>query len=258
MTDRRTRIFALSDVHVDFEVNARWVSDLSRADYRNDLLILAGDITHKLPELARCLSAFVDRFAKVLFVPGNHELWVAGESSERTSLQKFADVAFVAEQSGVSMRPYLHGDLLIAPLLGWYDYSFGVPNDELRTAWTDFYACRWPEGYEPDDVAAHFTRMNGSLCTQGVSRIISFSHFMPRIDLLPSYVSSRHRMLDPVLGSTRLERQLRALGSNMHVYGHSHINRRIELDGVTYINNAFGYPREEGIAARGLLCIDEL
>lgn len=258
MNDRRTRIFALSDVHVDYEVNARWVQNLSREDYRNDLLILAGDITHRLPDLASCLSAFVARFAKVLFVPGNHELWVAGDRSERTSLEKYADVVTVAEQSGVWMRPYSHGDVLIAPLLGWYDYSFGQPSDELLHIWSDFHACRWPAGFQPEDVAAHFTKLNNTLSVQGAARVITFSHFMPRIDLLPSYVSSNHRVLDPVLGSTRLERQLRALGSSMHVYGHSHINRRIEMDGVTYINNAFGYPGEERIAARGLLCIDEL
>lgn len=44
----------------------------------------------------------------------------------------------------------------------------------------------------------------------------------------------------------------------MHVYGHSHINRRARIDGVTYINNAFGYPGEGGISAKQLLCIDEI
>jgi len=253
-----TRIFALSDVHVDYEVNAQWVRNLSNVDYRDDILILAGDLTHKLPELASCLSAFATRFAKVMYVPGNHELWVLGEAPERTSLQKFADVVSVAGQSGVCMRPYAQGDVLIAPLLGWYDYSFGEPSQDLYNVWMDFHACRWPPGFQPGDVAAHFTRLNGEISARGATKIISFSHFLPRIDLVPSYVSSKHRMLDPVLGSARLERQLRELGSSIHVYGHSHINRRVERDGVTYINNAFGYPGEERIAARGLLCIDEL
>jgi hypothetical protein len=42
------------------------------------------------------------------------------------------------------------------------------------------------------------------------------------------------------------------------VYGHSHINRSVRIDGVDYVNNAFGYPGEERIAARRLLCIDEI
>lgn len=258
-----TRVFALSDIHVDYDVNRQWVRALSSLDYRDDILILAGDVTHKLPELASALSALVVRFAKVLFVPGNHELWVLGEPPERTSLDKFADVAGVVAQSGASMQAYRHGDVLIAPLLGWYDYSFGQPGADLYGMWTDYHACRWPAGYQPEDVAAHFTRLNGEIAVGGPSKIIpckiiTFSHFLPRIDLVPSYVSSRHRLLDPVLGSTRLERQLRQLGSSIHVYGHSHINRRVSFDGVTYVNNALGYPGEERIAKRQLLCIDEL
>lgn len=254
----RARVFALSDIHVDYDVNVQWLRGLSSSDYRDDILILAGDATHKLPELAAALSGLAARFYKVLFVPGNHELWVLGEAPERTSLQKFADVLAVAAESGASTRAYRHGDVLIAPLLGWYDYSFGQPSHDLYAMWMDYHACRWPAGFQADDIATYFTRLNGDLSANGASKVITFSHFLPRIDLVPSHVSGKHRLLDPVLGSTRLERQLRLLGSSLHVYGHSHINRRVSLDGVTYVNNALGYPGEERIARRQLLCIDEL
>jgi hypothetical protein len=39
------------------------------------------------------------------------------------------------------------------------------------------------------------------------------------------------------------------------VYGHSHVNRDVAIDGVTYINNAFGYPRETRITAKALRCV---
>jgi predicted phosphodiesterase len=253
-----TRVFAVSDIHVDYDVNFQWVRQLSRADYRDDLLILAGDVTHKLAELASCLNEFATRFAKVLFVPGNHDVWVLGEAPERTSLQKFADVRAVVESNGASMQPYRLGEVLIAPMLSWYDYSFGEPSTELYDMWMDFHACRWPADFGPSDIARYFMDQNQAISTQGAGKVITFSHFMPRIDLIPARVSSRHRLLDPVLGSARLDRQLRQLGSSMHVYGHSHINRRIGIDGVTYINNAFGYPGEERITTRRLLRIDEL
>jgi len=253
-----TRVYALSDIHVDYEANAKWIRDLSCSDYRNDLLILAGDVSHKLSELAACLHTLVSRFAKVLFVPGNHDLWVLGEERQQTSLKKFSDIAGMVEISGATMRQHWHGDVLIAPLFGWYDYSFGEPTDELRTTWMDFHACRWPGGYEPADVAIHFTGLNRQVPARAAAKVITFSHFVPRIDLVPAYVPRKHRLLDPVLGSTRLEQQLRQLNSSIHVYGHSHINRSVHIDGVNYVNNAFGYPGEERIAARRLLCIDEI
>jgi hypothetical protein len=50
-----------------------------------------------------------------------------------------------------------------------------------------------------------------------------------------------------------LEKQLRQLGSCIHVYGHSHVNRHVIIDEVTYINNAFGYPAEAHFTARRLV-----
>jgi len=252
------RIFALSDIHVDYEVNAKWIRNLSQSDYRDDLLILAGDVSHKQTLLASCLNALTRRFRQVLFVPGNHDLWVLGEGKEKTSLQKFLEVADTVEASGASMQPFRRDGVLVMPLFGWYDYSFGEPSEILMNVWTDFRACRWPEGYDAADVAEHFARMNRVPPAIAGEKVITFSHFLPRIDLVPPYVPQKHRMLDPVLGSTRLEEQLRLLRPAIHVYGHSHINRTVMYDGIAYVNNAFGYPQEERIASKQLLCIDTL
>lgn len=252
------RIFALSDIHVDYESNAKWVDSLSKADYVDDVLILAGDITHRERLLVACLDACVARFRKVLFVPGNHDLWVVGEDKQKTSLQKYHEVVETVVSCGASMEAFRERDMLIVPLHGWYDYSFGEPSEYLKTMWSDFVACRWPEGFEPPQVAAHFDAMNRQPLNHGAGRVITFSHFLPRIDLIPSYVPQKHRQLDPVLGSVRLERRLRSLNPEIHVYGHSHINRSVSIDGVNYINNAFGYPQEEWISMKRLLCIAEV
>lgn len=39
------RVFTLSDIHIEYMVNKQWVADLSAIDYRDDVLILAGDIS---------------------------------------------------------------------------------------------------------------------------------------------------------------------------------------------------------------------
>lgn len=249
------RLFAISDIHIDYPDNARWVEQVSDADYRNDLLILAGDLTEDRRLLAWCLGRFAAKFQKVLFVPGNHDLWVRNEPIEMCSLRKFEQVAAIATDTGVSMDPYRYGNTIVVPLLGWYDYSFGEPDGDLRKLWMDYRACRWPEGYGPEQVTDHFLDMNPEELpyTNAGDRVVTFSHFLPRIDLIPFFVPRAMRQLDPVLGSTGIERQLRMLGSSLHVYGHSHINRRVRFEGVTYINNAFGYPQETVIAARRLL-----
>jgi predicted phosphodiesterase len=251
------RLFALSDIHVDYEVNARWVANISSADYHDDVLILAGDVTDKLPLLDWCLCTLASRFKKVLFVPGNHDLWVVNEGCVKTSLQKFDDVAAVVESSGASMRPFRERSVSIVPLLGWYDYSFGEPSEELRSIWMDYRACRWPGGFREKEIAMYFAGLNNRHAGAIADKVITFSHFLPRIDLMPQFIPQKNTLLYPVLGTTRLEQQLRLLNPSIHIYGHSHVNRNVTINGITYINNAFGYPHETRITSKRLVCILE-
>lgn len=248
------RIFAVSDIHIDYEANADWVANLSVSEYQDDVLILAGDVTDSLRKLGWCLTTLVKRFKKVLFVPGNHDLWVIRDEPQKNSFQKFNEVAAAVDSSGASMRTFRVDGVTIVPLLTWYDYSFGQPNDELRQIWMDFRACRWPSGYTEKDVTNHFSALNDTFAPNG-GKVITYSHFLPRLDLMPAYIPCVSRQLYPVLGTTQLDRQLRALKSNIHVYGHSHVNRQMTIDGVTYINNAFGYPSETMITSKRLVCI---
>lgn len=251
------RVFALSDIHVDHPANARWITGISASDYCDDLLILAGDVTDSASLLTRTLASLARRFRKVLFVPGNHELWVMRDAQGGTSFDKFDRVLALAAQCGVTTAPLTCGSLSIVPLFGWYDYSFGKPGQKLSECWIDYRACVWPKGYTAMDVTARFVAMNEPALGIRNERVISFSHFLPRIDLMPASAPPDARMLFPALGTTRLEAQIRRLEPAMHVYGHSHLNRRRSIGGIDYINNAFGYPYESGLAARHLICIHE-
>jgi len=251
------RIFALSDIHVDYNMNAKWVANISTTDYRDDVLILAGDITHSLPLFDWCLNTMAKRFRKLLFVPGNHDLWVLQEAPEKDSLQKLEDISAIVESSGASMKPLRERNVSIIPLLAWYDYSFGEPGEQLRSSWRDYHACRWPNEVSEKEVAAHFAGRNKQQVSAAGDTVITFSHFLPRIDLMPEYIPAKIRSLYPVFGTIQLELQLRVLNSRIHIYGHSHFNRNVNIDGVSYINNAFGYPNETRIASKRLLCIHE-
>ncbi|MFN7093276.1 MAG: hypothetical protein ACK4P4_22340, partial [Allorhizobium sp.] len=158
---------------------------------------------------------------------------------------------------GIETRPVAIGKTLIVPLLAWYDYSFGEPGPTIRRGWMDFYKCNW-EGLQPPEVAARFDAMNVIPDTSGFDAVYSVSHFVPRIDLMPARYPEKHKALFPVLGTDRLERRIRSLGSSKHFYGHSHLNRNKEIDGVTYINSAFGYPKETEISAKTILQVADL
>ena len=65
-----SRIFAISDIHVDIPENLRLVNSWSDADFKNDVLILAGDVTDNLSLLKTVLTSLTQTFSKVCYVPG--------------------------------------------------------------------------------------------------------------------------------------------------------------------------------------------
>ncbi|THV25192.1 metallophosphoesterase [Peteryoungia ipomoeae] len=250
------RLFLGSDFHVDYAQNLHWLGQLSRQDFTDDVLIVAGDLSDDVDLIQSCFDILVPRYKKLLFLPGNHDLWTA-RSGRGPSFDKFELLQTLCGGYGIETRPVAFGGTLIVPILGWYDYSFGEPDARIRRGWMDFYKCNW-EGLAPADVAERFDQMNLIPDTLDFERVYSFSHFVPRIDLMPVRYPEKHKALFPVLGSARIEERIRELGSSMHFYGHSHLNRNKVIDGVTYINNAFGYPSETEITAKTILHVADL
>lgn len=251
------RVFAVSDIHADYQENLKWVVDISKQEYQEDVLIVAGDVSDSLLVLEHIFVLLLERFRVVLFVPGNHDLWVVRDGA-LNSLEKFHAVMELAKKLGVVTSPYRIGDTEIFPLLSWYDYSFGAPSNALRSIWADYHACTWPNQITDYDLSRYFDGQNDCYHSEYRPKIITFSHFLPRIDIMPSYIPNRYRQLYPVFGSDRTDLQIRRLSSKMHIYGHSHLNRDVVIEGVRYINNAFAYPRETNIALKALLKVSDV
>lgn len=252
------RVFAISDLHVEHAENNRWVSGISAWDYRNDVLICAGDVAQNEKLLGSVFERLRHRFQAIVYVPGNHELWVdrrpeSGWQGEN-SIDKFHRVQALARACGIRTEPLDLETVSLVPLLAWYDHSYGIPSENLLQMWSDYHLCSWPEQFDQPRIAEYFLALNQPFLKTRPQPVISFSHFVPRADFLPAAESSRG-FLRPVLGTNLIDAQVRQLGSFLHIYGHYHVNNRTERDNVTYINNAYGYPREVHIAAKKLVCV---
>jgi len=260
------QVYAISDVHTDFRDNFAQLEQLSRLDYGADALVVAGDVSHEPEVLRRTFHLFLQRFRHVFFVPGNHELWTRnGEGTN--SIQKFEAVLRLCESMGVHTGPEVIGSdgdrVCVVPLFSWYTRP-GEGSDSLyrerpieapaESVWADDYLVKWPRtaGFRP---VQYFLELNASrVSAQYPADRISFSHFLPRQELMFAAAGEAHYTApDParalfnfsaVAGSTLIDQQVRQLGSRVHVYGHQHRNRRRCYDGVWYVSNCLGYPEE--------------
>lgn len=252
------RVFALSDIHVDYLENLNWILQLSADEYQQDILVLAGDVSHRIELLSQVFESLKSKFLEVLFVPGNHELWVQNDAFD-CSLRKFDAIDELCKAMDIRNSLFEHASISFVPLLSWYDFSFGDPDRHLRRVWRDFRACRWPASLNSSAaICEHFLARNLPLPKANGKIVISYSHFLPRIDVMPARIPIRRRRVYPVLGSNGLGDQVKQLQSAIHIYGHSHINQSIELDGIKYVNNAFAYPGEENISRKRLHCVIDL
>jgi hypothetical protein len=73
--------------------------------------------------------------------------------------------------------------------------------------------------------------------------IISFSHFVPRIELTPEKRFLLEPHLMKVIGSQFLGNQIKQLRPHLHLYGHSHIPMDMTLEQTRYIQWPLGYSR---------------
>ncbi len=273
-----SRIFAISDLHVDFPENLRHMLSLSNHDYVNDTLVIAGDVSDSLSRLEQLFTSVQQKFRQVAYVPGNHELWVRKEEAV-DSLEKFNIILALCRRLGVSTEPIKIGQgqqgVWLVPLYSWYRTAEDDRHSLLITKegedwensyWMDKYNCRWPERMVPDcgAIADHFLALNNeSISRKYDAPVLSFSHFLPRKELIfespelavrfcqagafiPSYSQDPAPSFNftRVAGCGKLDEQIRQLDAVMHVYGHQHHQRNRSIAGVTYVSNCLGYARE--------------
>jgi putative phosphoesterase len=126
------RIGLISDIHVDLNrirgeevVTGLLASEASRRGL--DVLLLAGDISSDYALSLKTIEALETKSgARVLFVPGNHDIW----NEHYPGRKAWESYEALLEHPGNLGRgnAELGPDWIAAGDLGWYDFSYGDPS----------------------------------------------------------------------------------------------------------------------------------
>ena len=253
------RLLAISDLHVGYPDNRALVDRLGPED-PDDWLIVAGDVGEKFADVGWVLATLANRFARVIWTPGNHELWTTrGDPVTLRGVQRYEALLKVCHRFGVitpadpfPVWPGRDGPVVIAPLFLLYDYSFrpdgAVSVDDAlgraRAAGVVGADERWlhPDPYPSRSAWCH------ALVSVAAQRLAAVSLPVVLVSHWPLVRSPTLALRHPefalwcgtsLTASWHLEHQVVAA-----VYGHLHIPRTTWEDGVRFEEVSVGYPRE--------------
>jgi hypothetical protein len=260
-------LFAISDLHVSHRTNREALAALP--PHPDDWLIVAGDVSERPEHLSFTLAVLTDRFARVFWVPGNHDLWCPPTATDRTRGQaRYDELVAICQRAGVLTPedPYVvwpsEPDTFIVPMFLLFDYSFrpaDVPASGA-VAWAResgllagdewmLDASPWPS--RAAWCAARCAITDARLrALPADARTILINHWPLRHDLA---IPPRIPRFSIWCGTTRTESWPRRFRARAVISGHLHLRTTLWRDGIRFEEVSLGYPRdwhaERGIAA---------
>ncbi|TDV34519.1 metallophosphoesterase family protein [Actinophytocola oryzae] len=256
-----SNLAAVSDLHVSYQENREIVESI-QPETPEDWLLVAGDVGERMPDVEWALGLLRDRFAKVVWVPGNHELWtIPDDPVQLRGVERYE--ALVEMCRGLDVvtpeDPYptwrgQGGPVTVVPLFLGYDYTWrpeGTSNKTESLAYahstgvvcTDEYMLH-PDPYptREDWCRARVAETERRLkeCDQSVPMVF-VNHYPLVRD--PTHIL-RYPEFAQWCGTNLTADWHVHYPTAAMVYGHLHIPRATTYDGVPFTEVSLGYPRE--------------
>jgi 3',5'-cyclic AMP phosphodiesterase CpdA len=254
-------LFATSDLHGSFSENKRIIDEM-RPESSDDWLIVAGDVDDTFSKIETTLALLRRRYAKVIWTPGNHDLWtlrddpvqLGGVARYQALVQMCRDNDILTPEDKYAIWPDQSGPVTIAPLFLLYDYSWLAPGtrtkkESLEYAYDTGVVCA-------DEMLLHSSPYpdRESWCSAQLKdterRLLALGPDVKTILVghWPLIRQPTQALRFPEFaqwcGTTRTADWHIRFRASVVVYGHLHIPRTTYYDGVRFEEVSIGYPRE--------------
>jgi 3',5'-cyclic AMP phosphodiesterase CpdA len=254
------KLYAISDLHLANKVNFQALEALP--PYPNDWLILAGDIGELEEQLRYALIILVSRFNRLIWVPGNHDLWtlpshsrqIRGEARYQRLVSICREFGVLTPEDPYILWPGEGQEYLLVPMFLLYDYSFrphhipvekavewaaesGVVCTDEELLITDPY----PSSAAWCDQRCQYTEERLKRESLKKNPIILINHFPLRQDMAHLRRFPRFSLW---CGTQKTENWHIRFPVSIVVYGHMHLRGTHYRDGVRFEEVSLGYPRD--------------
>jgi hypothetical protein len=156
------RLAFTSDLHVEQNPEVAALVAAAARRHGADVLVIAGDLAGGPGARAPALAALAGGAPRVVFVPGNHDLWARrGGDSRALYLDAIPAECARAGVTYLPAGPVDCGGVTLVGQTGWYDYSLADPALPVpvaayengvygKLAWSDHHFVKWPGLARPD------------------------------------------------------------------------------------------------------------
>jgi 3',5'-cyclic AMP phosphodiesterase CpdA len=255
------KLLAVSDLHVSYPENREFAASLV-PESAGDWLLVAGDVGEKAADIEWTLRTLADRFAQVIWVPGNHELWthprdpvqLRGEPRYRHLVKICQSLGVLTPEDPYPVWDGAGGPVTLVPLFLLYDYTFrpaGTHTKEegLAVAYKSGVVCTDETMLHPDPYPSREAWCQARL-------ELTERRLAERDPSLPTILMNHFPLTrEPTLilrypqfaqwcGTTATADWHTRFNAAAAVYGHLHIPRTTWQDGVRFEEVSYGYPRE--------------
>jgi 3',5'-cyclic AMP phosphodiesterase CpdA len=256
------RLLAISDLHIGYPENRAYAESLAPAD-PDDWLIVAGDVGEVFADVGFVLASLANRFARVIWVPGNHELWtlpsdpvgVRGVARYQALVKVCRRFGVLTPEDEFPVWAGPDGPVTIAPLLTLYDYSFATDGTDGADPRAAALRAADAAAIVPADEGRLFADPYPSVADWCRDRVAATETRLATVDG-PMVLASHWPLVAAPLGKLRHPAYAPWCGTTLTadwhtrypvlaaVYGHLHIPRSTEYDGVRFEEVSVGNPRE--------------
>jgi 3',5'-cyclic AMP phosphodiesterase CpdA len=261
----RARLLATSDLHISHRANRVALEGVR--PHPDDWLVIAGDIGEKADHLRLAIDLLGPKFARLIWTPGNHDLWCPASAAGRTrGLARYEELVGICQDAGVLTPedPYVAHpalrDTFVVPMFLLFDYSFRPPEVPAgrAVAWARetgvLSGDEWMITPAPYD---SFASWCAARCDWTAARLnalpdgaetVLINHWPLRHDLARPPRIPRFSIWS---GTTRTEDWGARYRARAVVSGHLHMRTTLRREGIRYDEVSLGYPRDWN-PARGL------
>jgi putative phosphoesterase len=259
------RIGILSDIHVDLNGSQAVIDGLLQTMERNSVeaMVIAGDVSSNYQLTLDTLAQLQERSGtKLLFVPGNHDIWNEAHP-KLTAWQAYQALERFA--GNLTMGPQEMDGWTFVGDMGWYDYSYGgsqytredfdrmqigerIWQDGIKAVWDrhtlevhrTFHQKLDSQLKRISSAADHTAGNPGT----GRRKIVMVTHVLPRKEFTVQRPDPQWIYLNAFLGSPEYGELALQYGVGYSICGHVHYRKQLTVNGTRFICNCLGYTDE--------------